>query len=520
VKRKILFSLVFSALAILSGAPRAGAQANAYQQTNLVSDMAGAANHADPNLINPWGISFFPGQPFWISNNGTGTSTVYDASGDLELTVTIPAPTGDTSHSTPTGTVINTTGGFMVGGVSSQFLFVSQDGTISGWNGTGNAIIAVDNSSKGAVYTGLALLSPSGTAPFLAAANFSAGVIEAYTQSFAPLAPAGSFTDPNLPAGYAPFNVQQVGDQVFVTYALQNSTKNNAMGGAGDGLVDIYDLDGNFIKRFVSNGQQLNAPWGVVQASANFGAFSNDILVGNFGDGTINAFDPATGNFIGQLQDSTGAPITNNALWALVFGAGGTGDSNTLYFTAGVARGHGLFGAIAAATSGTADFSVSSNPTSGTVTPGGSANFAITVTPVNGFASSVNFTCTAPSGFTCSLNPTSVTPANGAANTTLTVTAQSGVQQYGQAGLMAMMLTGAGLFGCFFTGIRKNRRLLSLALGAIASLLIAGTLLVSTACGGSKNNTSSSTNLGTGSIVVTATSGAVMHTATVNVTVQ
>ncbi|HUB02470.1 MAG TPA: TIGR03118 family protein [Terriglobales bacterium] len=517
MKSKFMFCALVLAVMALSGAI-ARAQGNAYQQTNLVSDMAGAANHADPNLINPWGISFVPGQPFWISDNGTGNSTVYDASGDLELTVTIPAPTGDTSHSTPTGTVINTTVGFMVGGVSSQFLFVTQDGAIAGWNGTGNAIIAVDNSSKGSVYTGLALLSPSDTAPFLAAANFSSGSIEAYTQSFAPLAPAGSFTDPNLPAGYAPFNIQQVGNQVFVTYALQNSTKTNAMAGAGNGFVDIYDLDGNFVKRFVSNAQ-LNAPWGVVQASSNFGAFSNDILIGNFGDGTINAFDSATGNFIGQLQDSTGTPITNNALWALVFGAGGTGDSNTLYFTAGVARGHGLFGSIAAATSGTADFSVTSNPTSGTVTPGGSMNFAINVTPANGFASSVSFTCTAPSGFTCSLNPRSVTPASGAANTTLTVMAQTGVQQYSQAGLMAM-LTGAGMFGCFFAGFRRKKRLFTLVLAAVASFLIAGTLLVSTACGGSKNSNNSSMNLGTGSIVVNATSGAVMHTTTISVTVQ
>ena len=515
MKSKFLFCATVLAVTIWAQAARA--QATPYQQTNLVSDMAGAANHTDPNLINPWGISFYPGQPFWIADNNSGHSSVYDANGDLELTVLIPAPPGDTSPSTPTGTVINTTSGFVVGGVTSQFLFDSEDGTISGWNGTGNAILAVDNSAGGAVYKGLALLSPADTKPYLAATNFNSGTIDTYSESFSTVATTGSFTDPNLPAGYAPFNIQQIGNQVFVTYAVQDAAKHDPVNGPGNGVVDVYDLDGNFVKRFATGGM-LNSPWGVVQASANFGGFSNAILIGNFGDGTINAFDPAAGNFLGQLQDSSSHVVTNASLWALVFGAGGTGDPNTLYFTAGLANeGHGLFGAIAVS-SGTSDFSVSSNPPSGTVSAGGSMNFAITVTPENGFTGSVSFSCAAPTGFTCSLSPSSITVAANAANTTLTVTAQPGVQHYGQAGLMGVLLTGAGLFGCFFAGVRTRRRLFSLALGAIASLLVVGTVLVSTGCGSSSSNTSM--NLGTGSIVVSATAGALTHTTTVNVTVQ
>jgi uncharacterized protein (TIGR03118 family) len=509
--------VVGPALAVLCGAYCANAQ-NAYQQTNLVSDMSGVANHTDPNLVNPWGIAFFPGQPFWIADNNSGFATVYDANGDLELTVQIPAPPGDGSPATPTGTVINATAGFMAGGVTSQFLFDSEDGTISGWNGTGNAILAVDNSSKGAVYKGLALLSPSGTAPYLAATNFNGGVIETFNESFAPVATQGSFTDPNLPAGYAPFNIQQVGNQVFVTYAVQDTAKHDPVNAPGNGVVDIYDLNGNFVKRFAMGGA-LNSPWGVVQASPSFGAFSNDILIGDFGDGTINAFD-SNGNSLGQLKDSTGKVITNGSLWSLVFGEGGTGDSNTLYFTAGLANeSHGFFGAIAAG-AGNEDFSLTPTPTSGTVTPGGSMNFTIAVTPANGFASAVNFTCSAPTGFACSLNPSSVTPTNGAVNTTLTVTAQTGVMTYGQSRMMGMLLAGTGVFGFFFAGIgrKHGKKLLSLALCATASLLIVGTMLGSTGCGSSSNN--SSMNLGTGSIVVTATSGALTHTATVNVTVQ
>ena len=519
MKRKFLFHTTIFGFVLLLGTMGAVAQTNSYQQTNLVSDMAGAAAHTDPKLINPWGISFVPGHPFWVADNNSGYSTIYDANGVTQLApVLIPAPPGATSPATPTGTVINTTGGFLVGGVSSQFLFVTEDGTISGWNGTGNAILAVDHSAGGAVYKGMAILSPACCATYLAVANFHSGLIEPYTQAFAPLAPPGSFTDPNLPAGYAPFNIQPVGNQVFVTYAVQDTAKHDPVNAAGNGIVDIFDLEGNFVKRFASNGT-LNSPWGVVQASANFGQFSNDILIGNFGDGTINAFDPATGNSLGQLKDQTGATITNASLWALVFGAGGTGDSNTLYFTAGLANeGHGLFGAIAAAAAPTLDYSVTANPQSATVPAGGATNFTVTVTPANGFNSTVTLSCAAPTGVTCTLNPTTVTPGAGAVTSMLTATTSTTVQHYGRLKLMGTLLAGVGLFGCFFAGAGKSRRgLYSLLLAAFASTLLAGSLLASTGCGG---GSSSQMNRGTASLVVTATSGAVSHTTTINLTVQ
>ena len=515
MKRKIVFQAAIRGLALFFGVMSAVAQTNSYQQTNLVSDMAGAAAHTDPKLINPWGISFFPGQPFWISDNNSGYSTVYDANGVTQLApVLIPAPPGHNSPATPTGTVINTTGGFIVGGASSQFLFATEDGTISGWNGTGNAILAVDHSTAGAVYKGMAILSPACCATYLVVANFHSGLIEPYTQSFAPLAPPGSFTDPGLPAGYAPFNIQPVGNQVFVTYAVQDAAKHDPVNAAGNGIVDIFDLEGNFVERYAQNGS-LNSPWGVVQASARFGAFSNDILIGNFGDGTINAFDPTSGDSLGQLKDQTGAALTNASLWALVFGAG-PGDTNTLYFTAGLANeGHGLFGAIAVATSPTLDYSLTATPQNATVAAGGSANFTVTITPANGFASTVTLSCAAPTGVTCTLNPATVIPGPGAVTSMLTAMTSTSVQHYGRPSVMGTLLAGVGLFGCFFAGARKARRgLYSLLLAGFTSTLIAGSLLASTGCGGSQ------ANRGTASIVVTATSGALSHTTTINLMVQ
>jgi hypothetical protein len=349
-------------------------------------------------------------------------------------------------------------------------------------------------------------------------ANFHSGLIEAYTQSFDRLAPPGSFTDSGLPAGYAPFNIQPVGSFVFVTYAVQDAAKHDPVNAAGNGIVDIFNLEGDFVGRFAQNGP-LNSPWGVVRASANFGQFSNDILIGNFGDGTINAFDPATGNFLGQLKDQTGATIVNGSLWGLVFGAGGTGDASTLYFTAGLAdEGHGLFGAIAAAVPAALDYSLSVTPQDTTVTAGGAATFTLTITPANGFGSAVALSCGAPTGVTCTFNPETVTPGPGAVTSTLTATTSTSVQHYGPLNGVGMLLAGAGLFGCFFAGAGKSRRrLYSLLFAGLASMLIAGSVLASTGCGGYSNKQS---NRGTASIVVTATSGALTHTSTIRLTVQ
>jgi uncharacterized protein (TIGR03118 family) len=507
----------FSAVLVLCfsvSAVRGVAQTNSYQQTNLVSDMTGVANNTDPKLENPWGISFFPGSTFWVSDNKSGYSTIYDANGVSQFSVLIPAPAGDSSPSAPTGTVINQTAGFKVNGFPSQFLFATENGTIAGWYNSGNAVILADRSSTGAVYTGLAMITNS-SGSFLLAPNFKTAQIDVFDSNFNLTALAGSLTDPTLPAGYAPFGIQPIGSQLFVTYALQNATQTGAMAGAGDGYVSVFDDNGNFLTRFASAGT-LNAPWGLVQASANFGMFSNDILVGNFGDGTINAFD-ANGTFVAQLEDPTGAVISNGALWGMVFGAGGTGDPNTLYFTAGFAAGgHGLFGSLAAAAEGAEDFSLGASPTSGTVNAGGSTNFTLTVTPANGFSNLVTFSCVAPTGISCTFSPTSVTPAGAAVTTTMTASAAAGVHGYGALKAMGTAVTGLGLFGCFLAGVGR-RRVSSLALVGFGGLLVAGTIFL-TSCGTSNN--ASQTNPAPASIVVTATSGSLTHTTTINLIVQ
>ena len=346
-------ALALLLLLALPGATFARSQAGSgfYQETNLVSDLAGKAHFTDPNLVNPWGISFAPSGPFWISDNGTSLSTLYNGQGQPQpLVVTIPPPAGGTV-ALPTGTVYNSfPGAFVVSANgtsgSSLFLFDTLTGTISGWSpgvDSTRAIVAVDNSKTGAVYTGLAIGS-SKVGPTLYAANFSAGTIDAFNGQFAPVKLKGSFHDPNIPVGYAPFNIQSVGSKLYVMYARQDR-----VAGKGHGFVDIFNSNGSFIKRLISQGK-LNLPWGVTLAPANFGKFSNDLLVGNFGNGRINAFDPGTGAFLGTLSSQNGLPLVFNRLWALDFGNGGQGgQTNQLFFSAGIQNEqHGLFGVIAA----------------------------------------------------------------------------------------------------------------------------------------------------------------------------
>jgi uncharacterized protein (TIGR03118 family) len=353
LKRAIVLNLCFLFLigSFLSTSP-AAAQSNAYLQTNLVSNVPGKAHHVDVNLINPWGIASKPGFPFLLADNKRGVAKAYDASGLSERPgfFGIPVPPGDQSRATPTGAAFDFTSTLIVGRNPVQFVFATEDGTISGWCCVDGdflqiALLAVDNSLEHAVYKGLAILAPDCCVPYVVVTNFNSGEIEPYTSFFLPLAPPGSFIDPDLPAGYAPFGVQAVGKQVFVTYAVQDGAKHDPVLAPGNGIVSIFDLEGNFVRRFASNGP-LNAPWGVAQASAHFGKFSNAILVGNFGDGTINAFN-SDGSFLGRLKNSAGKVIRNPGLWALTFGAGGTGGPNTLYFTAGSKQeNQGLFGAI------------------------------------------------------------------------------------------------------------------------------------------------------------------------------
>jgi len=342
----------------------AGAQAGgSYVQRNLVSDLPNIARFQDPNLVNAWGLSHSPAGPWRVSDNGTGLATSYKGNGmGVPPVVTIPLPAGGPGGA-PTGNVFNPASGFAVsqGGASgpSQFLFATEDGTIAGWNPAvdpTHALIAVDRSRVrqgrflGAVYKGLTL-GQDGPASFLFATDFRFGAVEQFDAQFHLVR---SFTDPVLAEDcplpgqcFAPFGIQNIGGSVFVSFALQNQAHHDDVAGAGNGFVDVFDTSGTLIRRFASMGA-LNSPWGLALAPAGFGTFSNDLLAGNFGDGRINAFDPATGAFLGQVQDPHGRPITINGLWGLAFGNGGlAGDTTTLFFASGLNdEADGLFGTI------------------------------------------------------------------------------------------------------------------------------------------------------------------------------
>lgn len=329
---------------------------NAYIQHNLVADTPGIADFTDANLVNPWGISESASSPFWVSDNATGLATVYNSIGSpLALKVTIPAgAAGGSTVGTPTGELANTTTTFAVAtGKNAAFIFCTEDGTISGWNSTvdaTHAIVKVDNSSKSAVYTGIAL---GGTtdAPQIYLANFHAGTVEVYDGNFAPVTlAANAFTDSKIPVGFAPFNIANLKGKLYVAYAKQASDKVHDAPGAGNGYVDVYDMSGSLQQSLIAKGD-LNSPWGLAIAPANFGAFSNMLLVGNFGDGRVNAYDPATGDSKGSLKDTKGNTIVIEGLWGLQVGNGKSGgDTNAVYFAAGTGGlKHGLFGSLQAA---------------------------------------------------------------------------------------------------------------------------------------------------------------------------
>ncbi len=343
------------AAAVLFTVPiaRAVLAPNSYAQHNLVSDIPGLADQTDPLLLNPWGLASSASSPWWVGDNHSGFSTLYNGSGVIQsMIVQVPPPGTNAPPAAPTGVIFNGTTNFEVSpGNPARFIFVTEDGTISAWNavlGT-NAVVKVDNSASGAIYKGLTMASTNGNNR-LYAADFHNGKVDVFDASFSPVAlPAGAFTDTNLPAGYAPFGIRSFGGQIFVTYALQDAAGEDDVPGGGHGYIDAYDPDGHFIKRFASQGT-LNSPWGMAMAPANFGAFSGALLVGNFGNGRINGFDPATGTLLGQLQDSKSNIISISGLWDIQFGNGANaGSTNTLYFTAGISAGegvesHGLFG--------------------------------------------------------------------------------------------------------------------------------------------------------------------------------
>ncbi|HEV1285381.1 MAG TPA: TIGR03118 family protein [Bryobacteraceae bacterium] len=330
---------------------------NAYIQHNLVSDVPGLADVTDPNLVDPWGMSFSTTSPFWVTNHGKGNTTIYTNSNTTtgvaisSTVVTIPGAAGGTSPSPATGQVQNSTSGFLLAnGTKASFIFCTEDGTVSAWNGGGAATVMIDNSAAGIVYKGMAIATNNG-APMLYMANFSYGVIDVLDTNFKLTTVPGGFGDPNMLPGFAPFNIWNVNNQLYVMYAKQDPTKKLDQPGVGNGVVNIFDLNGNLLQRLTSGGP-LNSPWGVAVVGGGWGALSNSVLVGNFGDGKINAFDPKTGNLIGTMQDPSGKAISIQGLWAIEFGNGGSGgDARYLYFTAGIFNGtttqHGLLGSLA-----------------------------------------------------------------------------------------------------------------------------------------------------------------------------
>jgi len=336
-----------------------------YVVTNLVSDLAALGGKiTDPVLQNAWGVAFTPAaSPFWISDNATGCATLYSGDGTIAaLQVKIPLPGGtipatacqhnDPAHpssptpAAPTGMVWNPTTAFLVPGTTtaSRFIFSTEDGTISAWASGNAAVLAADNSKTGAVYKGL-VSGVNVRGVFLFATNFRNGTIDVFDTAFHAATTTGGFTDPSIPPGYAPFGIQNIDGDLYVTYALQNDEKHDDVAGRGNGYVRVFDTDGHLLKRLASRGA-LNSPWGVARASAAFGSFSGAILVGNFGDGRIHAYD-SDGRFLGALRGTDGRTLVIDGLWNIGLGGGARSSSDTLYFTAGPnGETDGMFGSI------------------------------------------------------------------------------------------------------------------------------------------------------------------------------
>jgi len=351
----ILCAIIFGVqTALVTAAKTTAGPSQFYAQHNLVSDGFVPADHINPDVVNAWGLVAGPTTPWWIVDNGTGKSTLYNvATGTFPLTVTVPGVGGEQGN--PTGIVFNGGSGFVInngaGTSAARFIFASEDGTISAFRGV-PVVTVVPNAqapAHGAIYKGLAIDSDT-NGQFLYATDFHNGAVDIFDASFHAVTISGAFTDPTLPAGFAPFGIQNINGTIYVTYALQDEDKEDDVAGPGNGFVDAFTTSGAFISRVASMGE-LNSPWGLALAPPDFGRFSGDLLIGNFGDGRIHAFRLEDGEFkaVGLLHSAAGKPIQIDGLWALQFGHGASanGPTNTLFFTAGPAEEeHGLFGSI------------------------------------------------------------------------------------------------------------------------------------------------------------------------------
>lgn len=356
--RAAVRGLSIASLGLFSFATLLAAQQH-YKQTNLVSDIPGMAAATDPNLVNPWGMSRSSGSPWWISDNGTGFSTLYTGAGAaVSLVVTVPSGDANSSPTgTPTGQVYNGTTDFQLSaGNPARFIFVTEDGTISGWNPAVNGTMAMIkvNTHSSSVFKGVALAtsmtSSGGTANFLYVADFRKARVDVYDSNFHRVSMHDDdFRDEALPEGYAPFNVQNIGGDLYVAFAQQDSQKHDEVDGPGLGYVDVFSTAGRLLHR-LQHGKWLNGPWGMTQAPTDFGIYSHDVLVGQFGSGQIAAYDPVTGRFKGLLNDAANNPIAIDGLWDIAFASGGTsGPATTLFFSAGLNdEADGLFGTITA----------------------------------------------------------------------------------------------------------------------------------------------------------------------------
>lgn len=545
--RRLSLFLLF-ALSVFTFQRQSSAHAQAYVVKNLFSDGSVTAIASDPNFQNPWGVSVSP--TWWISAANTGFNFVISsATNTSPFKVIIPSTTTEHPNGSPAGSVTTAGASGMVlsNGAKASFLFSTLDGAIYGWNsalGTSTPVtlIAINNQSTGACYPGLAILNSNATTSYILAPNFGTGPgVQVYDQNFKPTKLSGSFTDPNLPAGYGPWSIHILNNQIWIAYAVRSTAHTcQQVPGVGSGVVDVFDLNGNFVARAVTGGN-LNAPYGIAFApSAGFGIYSGDLLIGNFGDGIINVYDPKTYAYLGQLMDSTGKPLVYASLWDVL--AGGTpilnsstvsGGSNTnVYFVAGLANeAHGLLASISNATvsGANATFAFSASAPAATVPAGNSATATLAVAPVNGFSGTVTFSCSGlPAGAACIFTPTSLTVSSSApATTTLTITTMGMKTNMGSAvwphlGTHLPSLALASLFPLsLLTLLRRRRTTRALRLFGSLALLILGltTAALALGCGGSPARVV--TPAGSSNITVNATSSTgTSQQTTIGLTVQ